>query len=700
MVKMIRSRRKSFFLANERIKRITDVQSSQSSQSTIDTETYRNTQQNRRQTQSRNTRSTRNTNNASQQSSNSEISNSQLTDENETQHRKRGKITQRRNTVIASQPTISDEPESNNNEQNQRVTQAKITQRRNTVAESQSTIAEVPSGPKKRGRQPARQQKRSADIDEPETNENRVIASAPAKVTRRRGIASQPISEAPSGPKKRGRSSARRQKKSTDDEFDERETSKNDENRRRPRSRSTHYRDTIPDSATLDDLELNKNDENQRQTRSKTAQRRAAIAARQAQPSISPTQTVQDKSKVITSAQNNNRQKMCLNKSIASKIEKRRNTIAVNDRELNDIMNFEPPGQIPQTRDFTIKLDRLDSEIINRYRCAPLPRSKKAILCNSPAARKIINRRCTVNADRTEFDHHLQHDDGIQSQPLPPPAASPSSLHSQSTPNKSTGPSVDSGLPSDRVESSDVEHQSPKTGDTTFYESDDSKMSSDISVQGHSISQSLFTHADVTSGLDGIERMHRVERNDAMHGDGLSDISSHRAEPGPSARATACTGMRFDGDADDEDSNDDASTYCPSLPPVAPINIQQMLLSQTEQYYPWNFNRSSSNNSINTMAVHYDGRPPETTAQFNANGDRSTSNKCFIDSPHVSYGKFITYGNETFAVNCLDHENQNIRHHFLSKYSSENIHALNNYFHGNLWVTEITGNSKKNSRHF
>lgn len=681
MVKMVRSRRRSFFIANERIKRITDIQTSQSSQSTIDTETHRNTKQNRRQTQSRNTRN-HNTNTASQ-STNSQAPNSQLTNGNETQRRTRGKITQRRDTVPASQPTISEEPELNNNEQNQRVTRAKIAQRRNTVAESQSTIAEVPSNPKQRGR-PARRQKRLNGIEERESNVDESIASTPVKITRRRNtnIASQStLSDPPSSPKKRGRP-ARREKPLTG--IEDRESSNHEENRRRTRSKSTHHRDTIPESAIVDQPEVNNNEENQRQTRSKSAQRREANAARQAEPSISPNQMVYDEPEVNTSGKNK-RQKSRPNKVIPSKIQMRRNTIAVNNRELNDLINFEPPSQIPLMRDFTIQLDRLNSETYNQYRRAPTaPKPKESIACNSRAAKKIINRRCTVNIDR--IDHGE-----IQSQPSPSIADSllaSSSSHSQSSslhgPGKSIGPSVDSGLPIDRVESSDVEPRE-RTGDTTFYESDE--MSSVISLQNHSMSQSLFTHTQVSSALGG------NEYNNAMDVDGLSDISSHHAGCGTCASASTC----FDEDADDEDDpNDKASTYCPSLPPLTPINIQQLLLSQTSQYHNWDLNRSSSNNSIAVQCDGGGGGAP-TTTQFNSSGDQSASNKCFIDSPHISYGEFVTYGNETFPINCLDHDNQNIRHHFLNKYTSENIRALNTSFHGNLWVTEITGMKEKNS---
>lgn len=717
---MDRSRRKSFFLANERIKRCNDIQSSQSSQSTIDTETHRNTLQNRRQSQSRNTRN-RNTNAASQ-STNSDVPNSQLSDVNETQHRTRAKkITQRRGTVATTQSTIAEEPKLNNNVQNQRVTRTKIAQRRNTVSETQSTI---PDAPKQRGR-PARRQNRLNGIDEPASNENEIGASAPAKVTRRRGtnIASQSaaVPDVPNGPKQRGRPRkqstaidehasneneaiaeapakvtrrrgtnivsqsadvpndppkrarpARRQKRLT--AIDEQEINKNDDNQRRTRSRSKQQSGAVPALvAIVDEPEINNNDENQRQTRSKSAQRReAAIAAQQARTSISPKQKVNDKSKAIASGKNK-RQKDHAMKATASKIQNRRNTIAVNDRELNDVINYEP-----HVRGITILLDRLNSETFNKYRDATQP-----ILWNSQAAKKIINRRCTVNLDRIEFpDDENHHSEIVQSQPLPLRAVSSNLSLLQS---KSVGPSVDSGLPVDRAESSFVEHRE-HTGDTTFYESDEHEMSSDISVQDKTVSQPsqpLFTHAQVSNVFGNIEH------SDAMNVD--SDGSFHRAVPGVGASAKISTPFD-DDDADDEDDpNDDASTYCPSLPPPTPINITQLLLSQTSKYYSWNFNRSSTNNSINTMAVNFDA-DAEPTAQSNTSGVQSTPNKCFIDSPHVSYGEFIEYGNEKFAVNCLEHSDQNIRHHFLNKFSSDHIHALNTYFHGNLWVTEITGN--------
>lgn len=631
---MERPRRKSFYVAKELITKIVEY-SNQPSQS-ISQDLAQNTKR----------RASRRNTTQPPQSNNPNVSNSSkqraarrqtrlvaIDDQEFDQNRRRtrSKSTHCRDTSAESQQNISSEI--NNNENDQRRKQPKRTQNRNQAIESKSTNADASSSTKKKGRQP----------------------------NRLNGI-------------------------------EQRDTSNNDNNGRRTRSKSIHDRNTI--AAHIDAPELN---DNGRQTRSKSAQRRNTITTRQAEPPQSPNQMndepeagpsirpywVNDEPELIVNDKNES-QKPHSKKKTAAPIENRRNTIAtgtVYGRDVSDVVNFQPASQIFPTRDFSIRLDRLNPETINRYlkqnRSKPVRRPSivrsKPILCNSKAAKRIINRRCTVAIDRiqlTQDEPHSHHDVVHQSQPVV-------------IAGKSFERSVDSGFPIDidRVESSG-DNQSQVS---TFYESEeDRKMSSDISVQNQTVSQPLLMHARVASVQDDIE-LFNSEQMDIV--DEISDISSCHSKLG----TRHSVGMSMDDDADDDaddedDPRDNASTYCSGIPALTLINVEQMLLSQTSKYHNWNYDRSSS---VNSTDVEVDAAG--TNTQFQSGCSQSTSNKCFIDSPHVSYGEFITYGNETFSVNCLDHENESVRHHFLSKFSSDHIHALNTYFRGNLWVTEVTG---------
>lgn len=717
---MVRPRRKSFFLANERIKRINDLQN-QSSQSTYDAETRQNTERNRRQTR-------RNSNTASQRSANSEVRSGQSSNNDGVQRRTRGGISQRRNTIADSQSTIVSEAppspppppprikrpaqrlqrlkgienrESNGNDETV-PSRAKVTKRRNTNVNtaSQSTVAEEP------------------ELNNNQQNQRRTRAKSVH--SRKETTDSQSIFNAPqSTPIPRGRPARRQNRLATTNERESSARAK--ENTRRTRSKSTHQRDPI-----VDEPELNNN---QRETRSKSAQRRAVIAVQQAEaeaeaefepepepePPVSPIPMVIDNEREEVSITKNNRKKLRPKKDTASKVQIRRNTIAVNDRELNDVVNFDPSIQAPQMREFSIQLQRLNSDTIKQHlaknRGAAVTKMQ-SMACNSQAAKKIINRRCTVNLERVETpeeedEEEEETDEEASRQPdqipndiqLQPSSAQPPRksvlVLASSSHAKSIGRSMDSGLPTtvdpseiepNEIESNEIE---PDSDATTYYNSDgvDHEMSSEISLQNKSLSQDLLTQAQAQAQAHAQAQVQVVQDGiDAMDIDEASGIISHRDR-----RARFSVDTNSDEDADEEDGFDEnASTYCSEI--RTQIDITQMLISQIDQYHTWNYNRSySTKGSVDTMEVQFDG--PDDAGPNNSSNSSSnaTSNKCFIDSPLVSYGEFIKYGNQTFAVNCLTHNDKNIRHHFLSKYSSDHIHTLNQHFQGKLWVTKTTG---------
>lgn len=558
------------------------------------------------------------------------------------QRRTRSKSTHER--VANSQPIVSDETQSNSTNAKQRRTRSKSTHNR----------AEIIASP-------------PIDLNEPEIIDDFEI-HLPDDITESQSA----IPVALNGTQERGRP-ARRLKRLI--AVEERDASSDPPSKRHTRSKS------IQQQYPIDQAEVNNNDDgNERQTRSSSAQRCDEIAAtRQAEPSQSPNlnsnrmSDVPETSNGVESREQNTHS----NQASPVKIDNNLTSIAVNGRELNDVVNFRPaPNQMPATRDFRIKLIRLDSETIKRYLgIRPRPTRRltiaESIRCDSPAATKIINRRCTVNIDRVQIGQQHQNDE--QSQPIP----SPSEFAPSDSAAKSNVRFVDSGVPTDRVESGEIEDDQMSV---STYFSEPSEKSSEISVQDNVVSPSLLMYSSKVRddiGAMDVDQCGECNDIDPVLIANDDDVRGSRAKVNES-----------DGDADSEnDSDDNASTYCSGIPGCTPIELHQLLISQTSQYLTWEFDRSSTN----SIAVQYDAGGPGVSDHIDSRDVQSTLNKCFIDSPHISYGNLITYGNETFAVNCLDHGDEAIQHHFLSKFSRSNIHALDTYFNGNLWVTEITG---------
>lgn len=139
--------------------------------------------------------------------------------------------------------------------------------------------------------------------------------------------------------------------------------------------------------------------------------------------------------------------------------------------------------------------------------------------------------------------------------------------------------------------------------------------------------------------------------------------------------------------------NDDATTYFHEssqgsthfTPAALPIRRQLFRSSQTRTQISWNLGPSISDSS---MLVEHSRSNRGNLSDAGVAEKR----KCFIDSPHISFGAFINYGANRFAVNCFDHGDENIEHHFLSKFSRSHFAGLNAQFKGFVYTTEITGN--------
>lgn len=118
---------------------------------------------------------------------------------------------------------------------------------------------------------------------------------------------------------------------------------------------------------------------------------------------------------------------------------------------------------------------------------------------------------------------------------------------------------------------------------------------------------------------------------------------------------------------------------------MVPFRNNHLQSSQTDTQISWNLHRSISDDSL---AVGYS----QSYSDINTSDTAVIEpKKCFIDSEHISYGCFIKYSKDTFAVNCFDHGNTVIKHHFLSKFCRTYFSALNPHFTGHLWMTNTTG---------
>lgn len=136
----------------------------------------------------------------------------------------------------------------------------------------------------------------------------------------------------------------------------------------------------------------------------------------------------------------------------------------------------------------------------------------------------------------------------------------------------------------------------------------------------------------------------------------------------------------------EEDAPTQLTTQC-SQDIRQPIITQQFRMSQTNNYIPWLLNRESSlNTEENSTTVQF-RRSPKTIPNETGIVEKK---KCFIDSSNVSYGQFIEYKPSKFSVNCFDHGDASIQHHFLSKFDRNHFPALG-IFDRDLWVSEITG---------
>lgn len=146
----------------------------------------------------------------------------------------------------------------------------------------------------------------------------------------------------------------------------------------------------------------------------------------------------------------------------------------------------------------------------------------------------------------------------------------------------------------------------------------------------------------------------------------------------------------------DEQDNESCIYNGSSLDDESTNNSQALVLYQpsqdqqsSSQLFTQNTWTLDSRISVNSIAVEY-SRCSSDRDFFSGTGFVEPK-KCFMDSPHITYGAFVQCDSSKFAVNCFDHGDDNIQYHFLSKFNRKHFSVLGSQFKGRLYTTDITG---------
>lgn len=131
---------------------------------------------------------------------------------------------------------------------------------------------------------------------------------------------------------------------------------------------------------------------------------------------------------------------------------------------------------------------------------------------------------------------------------------------------------------------------------------------------------------------------------------------------------------------DTEEKNSNISNHSSKLPALN----QQLQFSHTAVFIPWN---PGSGISEDLDAVHCSRRSVDSVSEAGVVEPK----KYFIDSSNISYGHLIKYGSVTLSVNCFNHGDRSIEHHFLSKFCRGFIAEINSDFKGYIYASNTTG---------
>lgn len=365
----------------------------------------------------------------------------------------------------------------------------------------------------------------------------------------------------------------------------------------------------------------------------------------------------------------------------------RNRTESIDDLPSNNVEILEQPQKI-QNRRATVAVERLSQETINEWlgiECPPqsdLSSSQPARNIVQVSPRKITSHRCSVYLERMDMssyrvlptiEEQAQLEDDIQ-----PPELNVEQPESDVQTPESDIQLPDFDMPIDRFEDVTIEPiedipmidaARQSQNDAQTYVNAFSSIISDQNI-------SLYFQAARPSTPSPPRRM-SLEDRPLTPSKLVQDMMDTEFEN------SQCTTISLD-----HDYNDTQSTYfhMPIEPTRATIPFRNRCLqsSQTNTQISWNLHRSVSDDSI---AVGYS----QSTSDYFSDAGVIKPKKGFIDSNRISYGPFVKYQTDTFAVNFFDHGNEAIQNHFLSKFCRSYFAALNAQFKGHLYTTEITG---------
>lgn len=363
-----------------------------------------------------------------------------------------------------------------------------------------------------------------------------------------------------------------------------------------------------------------------------------------------------------------------------------------------------------------VQLNRLSQGTINLHLngIQNLPEFQ-SMSCNSQKALKIMKRRCTVNLvreDFTKFDENLnQSQPGFQS--MSSNSQKAQKIMKRRWPVNYVREFFDENL--NRVEQQSQQHitsqhqiddhddvlstknspEQPNDQDeiSTFYESDNRKVSNiSYLIKQPSLHNDDETDAQfypMSADFDAILKCKRMKiQDDATTfyesiGGNNANTSNRNTPYKPVNRLSLLRPQQFVDDTDD-DSDSDEEIPIQSTQAIVPFRTQQFRTSQTVNYIPWRVSTSTMGHSTSVQYQRSQIASPNAASL-------SETKKCFIDSSDVMYGSIVNVKNNEFAVNCFDHGNPSIKHHFISKFDRTLFESLRSFNH-DLWVSEITGN--------
>ncbi|XP_031627025.1 uncharacterized protein LOC116343223 [Contarinia nasturtii] len=383
--------------------------------------------------------------------------------------------------------------------------------------------------------------------------------------------------------------------------------------------------------------------------------------------------------------------------------------------------NVDRPQRI-QCRRFTLALERLNSDKINELIGAARKRQRSSSLSDDDvvqpdrrlsssepsssniaqsSARKIRMRRCTVNIERIDTSHYEDAPPTIENRETLPhdePDATQSvaydDIEDEIDLNTLTVPLGDGNEPDLSYEL----NEQNEFGDdlNVVYQ-----QSTSMDILGHCESATSFVHVRGMSSVisdqnirnnsrmplcdrtwtpaaivsqAAIERRHRYSQHS-----GDSDIPLNQLKHLLVRDDQEDITTYYNGSSDD----DETTHYSRALVPYEPRQHQQQ-----EEVQMFTQNSWDNFHAVNSTGVEF-SRSSNERDYFSETGFVEPKT-CFMDSSNISYGPFIKYKTITFAVNCFDHGDENIEHHFLSKFNRKHFAALSTQFSGYLYTTDIT----------